>query len=624
MQGRLAEVSLAGPVPGDGAWLDGDTIVSRWGGAPETVAATGDLRMRGRHNVANAVMAVATARAMGLPPEAIADALRRFPGLPHRLQVVGRARGAIWIDDSIATSPERTVAALEAVSEPAILLLGGREKALPLEKLRAAAGERCHAAICFGEAATPFAEAMAGTVETVARVETLTEAVEARRRHRPRGRRRPALAGGHELRRLPPLRGARRGLRRTRGRARWIRGGVAIAVTSNRRWPARGPDYTLLALIAVLTITGLVTVYSASFVIGLAQFSDSHHFIARQALWAVLGGALLIAAMRLDYHILRRLAVPLMGLTLVLLLFTLIVGTEAGGAQRWLTFGGFSLQPAEFTKLSVIVYLAAWLNSRGDNLRRFEQGLMPFIIIISAIGLLLMLQPDLGTTGIIITITITMFWAAGATLLQMSALFVSGSIAVVSLTLIEGYRFDRLSAFLSAESDPLGNGFQTLQALIALGNGGPTGLGLGASRGKFFYVPESHTDGIFAILGEELGLVATGAVVLLFVTLMLKGYQVARRAPDQFGFLLATGITTWIAAQAFVNIGGITRVIPLTGVPLPFISYGGSALAAVLLAAGVLASISRFTEEREAARERTRTGTGTGTDKQSSERRDEG
>ena len=367
----------------------------------------------------------------------------------------------------------------------------------------------------------------------------------------------------------------------------------------------------------MLTITGLVAVYSASFVIGLAQFSDSHHFIIRQAMWAVLGAVLLLAAMRFDYHMLRRLAVPFMALTLMLLLFTLIVGTEAGGAQRWLTFGGFSLQPAEFTKLSIIIYLAAWLNSRGDNLRSFEQGLLPFIVIISAIGLLLMLQPDLGTTGIIIVITITMFWAAGATFLQMSALFLSGGIAVVSLTLIEGYRLDRFSAFVNAEADPLGNGFQTLQAMIALGNGGPTGLGLGASRGKFFYVPESHTDGIFAILGEELGLVATSAVVILFVTLMLKGYQIARRAPDQFGFLLATGITTWIAAQAFLNIGGITRVIPLTGVPLPFLSYGGSALAAVLLAAGVLASISRFTEEREAARERT------GTGRQPSEGRDE-
>lgn len=381
-----------------------------------------------------------------------------------------------------------------------------------------------------------------------------------------------------------------------------------MTAAANRRWSVRGPDYTLLALIAVLTITGLVTVYSASFVIGLAQFSDSNHFIARQAMWAALGGVLLLAAMRLDYHVLRRLAAPLMGVALLLLLFTLIMGTEAGGAQRWLTFGGFSLQPAEFTKLSVIVYLAAWLNSRGDSLRSFEHGLMPFIVIISAVGLLLMLQPDLGTTGIILAITITMFWAAGATFLQMGALIASGGIAVVSLTLIEGYRLDRFSAFLSAESDPLGSGFQTLQALIALGNGGPTGLGLGASRGKFFYVPESHTDGIFAILGEELGLVATSAVLLLFVTLMLRGYQIARRAPDQFGFLLATGITTWIATQAFVNIGGITRVIPLTGVPLPFLSYGGSALAATLLAAGVLASISRHTEEREAARERTGAG----------------
>ena len=242
----------------------------------------------------------------------------------------------------------------------------------------------------------------------------------------------------------------------------------------------------MLALIAVLTVTGLVAVYSASFVIGLAQFSDSHHFIVRQALWAVMGGVLLLAATRLDYHMLRRFAFPLMGLTLVLLLFTLIIGTEAGGAQRWLTLGSFSLQPAEFTKLSVIIYLAAWLNSRGDNLRSFEHGLLPFIVIISAIGLLLMLQPDLGTTGIIIAITITMFWAAGATFLQMSALFLSGGIAVVSLTLIEGYRLDRLSAFLSAESDPLGSGFQTLQALIALGNGGATGLGLGASPSNIF------------------------------------------------------------------------------------------------------------------------------------------
>ncbi len=179
VRGHLAEVSLAGPVAGDGAWLEGDAIVSRRGGATERVASTSDLRMRGRHNVANAVLAVAIAGAMGLPRDAIADALGRFPGLPHRLQVVGRAHGAVWINDSIATSPERAVAALEAVTEPAILLLGGREKDLPLDRLRATAGHRCRAAVCFGEAATPFAEAMAGVVETVVRVETLDEAVAA-------------------------------------------------------------------------------------------------------------------------------------------------------------------------------------------------------------------------------------------------------------------------------------------------------------------------------------------------------------------------------------------------------------------------------------------------------------
>ncbi len=346
--------------------------------------------------------------------------------------------------------------------------------------------------------------------------------------------------------------------------------------------------------------------YSASFVIGLARFADSHYFIVRQGMWALIGGVLLLAAMRLDYHLLQRLALPLMGLTLLALLGVLVLGAEAGGAQRWMNVGGLSFQPAEFAKLSVIVYLAAWLTTRGDSLRSFEHGLAPFVLIISAIGLLLMLQPDFGTTAIILAITVTMFWVAGATLLQMGALLASGTVVAVSLALIEGYRLERLGAFFNAESDPLGRGFQTLQSLIALGNGGATGLGLGASRGKFFYVPESHTDGIFAILGEELGLVATASVLFLFVTLMLRGYQVAQRAPDQFGFLLATGVTTWITTQALVNIGGITRVIPLTGVPLPFLSYGGSALAATLLAAGVLASVSRYSGERQAARERNR------------------
>ena len=348
----------------------------------------------------------------------------------------------------------------------------------------------------------------------------------------------------------------------------------------------------------MLTLTGIVMVYSASFVVGLADFGDSRYFVTRQALWATLGALLLTIAVKTDYRRYATFAIPLMGLTIAALLAVLVIGTEVNGAQRWLGFGELGGQPAEFAKLTVIIYLAAWLTSKGDSLRSFEHGLLPFVLILATIGVLLMMQPDLGTTFIILLVTATMFWVAGATFLQMLALSTAGSLTVIVLALIEGYRLDRLSAFFHAEDDPLGSGFQTLQSLIALGHGGVTGLGLGASRGKFFYVPERQTDGIFAILGEELGLVATAAVLLLFVTLMLRGYQIASRSRDQFGFLVATGITTWIVAQALVNIGGITRLIPLTGVPLPFLSYGGSALAATMLAVGILINISRNGTDR--------------------------
>jgi cell division protein FtsW len=360
----------------------------------------------------------------------------------------------------------------------------------------------------------------------------------------------------------------------------------------------------------VLTITGLVVVYSASFVISLAETATAttpgtpYYYIVRQAAWAVLGVILMVIAMRTDYHIYRTLAVPIMLVTIGMLVAVLVVGVEGGGAKRWLGVGEFTIQPSEFAKMAVIIYLAAWLVGKGDRLRSFEGGLIPFVVIIGSIGLLVMLQPNLGTTLVILAITVTMFFVAGASILQMLALGTTGIGCIFVLATVAGYRMERLTAYLHAETDPLGNGFQTLQALIALGNGGITGLGLGASRGKFFYVPESHTDGVFAILGEELGIVATSAVLLLYMILMFRGYQIARRARDDFGMLIATGVTTWITAQALINIGGITRVIPLTGVPLPFLSYGGNALASVLLAIGVLISVSRYGTDRGGYMER--------------------
>lgn len=348
----------------------------------------------------------------------------------------------------------------------------------------------------------------------------------------------------------------------------------------------------------MLTLTGFVVVYSASFVIGLVEFGDPYYFVVRQMIWAGGGGLLLVVMARSDYRRLRPLAVPIMAVTILLLLAVLAIGIQGGGARRWIGVGELTIQPAEFAKLAVIIYLAAWLASKGPEVRSFEHGLLPFVAIIGSVSVLIMLQPNLGTTLIILAITVTMFYVAGASIAQMMALGLTGFASLAFLATAAGYRADRLSAFFSAESDPQGNGFQTLQSLIAIGNGGVAGLGLGASRAKFFYIPESHTDGVFAIVGEELGLIATLSILFLYMLLMFRGFQVARRARDDFGQLIATGITTWITVQALLNIGGITRTIPLTGVPLPFLSFGSNALAAVLLAIGVLISISRFGTDR--------------------------
>ena len=353
-----------------------------------------------------------------------------------------------------------------------------------------------------------------------------------------------------------------------------------------------------MALTVILTLTGFVVVYSASFVIGLVEFGNPNYFIIRQVIWAAGGSLLLVAMARIDYRRLRPLALPIMGITIAALIAVLVIGVSGGGAQRWIGIGELTVQPAEFAKLAVIIYLAAWLASKGDEVRSFEHGLLPFVLIIGSVSALIMLQPNLGTTLIILVITVTMFWVAGASFTQMLALGITGFVCLAILATVAGYRADRLTAFFSAESDPQGNGFQTLQALIAMGNGGVHGLGLGASRAKFFYIPESHTDGVFAIIGEELGLIATIPILVLYMLLMFRGFQVARRARDDFGQLIATGITTWITIQALLNIGGITRTVPLTGVPLPFLSFGSNALASVLLAMGVLLSISRFGNDR--------------------------
>ena len=373
--------------------------------------------------------------------------------------------------------------------------------------------------------------------------------------------------------------------------------GAAQAPADARDRPApHAPDYPLLTAVAMLVIIGLIAVYSASFALGFLQFGDAHYFAKRQAAWAALGLLGMLAAMQLDYRVLLRLS-PLVMLAALAGLGAVLVpglGVEQNGAQRWVQIGSLpSIQPSEFAKLAVTIYLAAWLATKGEAVRSISLGVVPFVGMVGIVGALVMLEPDLGTALVIAIITGSLFFVAGARLWHVLVLGASGLLTALLLITTGGYRMDRILSFTSAEADPEGVGFQTLQLLVAFGSGGISGLGLGASRQKFFFVPGSHTDGVLAIVGEELGLVGVLVVVALVAMLLWRGLLIARRASDPFGSLLATGIVAWIGFQSLINAGGVTRLIPLTGIPFPFLSSGGSSLTVTLVAVGLLLSISR-------------------------------
>ena len=281
-----------------------------------------------------------------------------------------------------------------------------------------------------------------------------------------------------------------------------------------------------------------------------------------------------------------------MTVTLLLLGLVLVIGDVRFGGQRWL-FNG-SVQPSELSKLAIIIYIADWLSSKGEQIRKVSYGLVPFAILLGVSTGLIVLQRDLGTAILIATTALTMFFIAGGNLWQMLLSGILGGGTLYLLITRSAYRMARLTAFLDPlNSDPLGNGYQIRQILIALGSGGLTGLGLGASRQKFGYIPASHTDGIFAILGEELGLIGALVVIGLFGFLAYRGFRIALAAPDSFGTVLASGITCSLIFQAIINIGVVTASLPFTGIPLPFISFGGSSLVITMAGTGLLLAVSR-------------------------------
>jgi len=268
------------------------------------------------------------------------------------------------------------------------------------------------------------------------------------------------------------------------------------------------------------------------------------------------------------------------------------LGVMRNGARRWFGFGAFTIQPAEIAKVVMVVYLARWLEKSGDRVRTVREGLVPFLVILGAIVGLVLLEKDLGTAMVLAIIAIAMFLVAGARWWQVVGTVGLSAGAIGLLIRLEPYRFSRMSAFLNPWADSLNTGFQSVQSVLALGSGGLFGVGLGNSIQKYQWLPEAHTDFIFAIIGEEVGLIGTLFVLTLFCLLAYRGYRAALRAPDTFGLLLATGITTWLIFQAFVNMAAVTLTLPTTGIPLPFVSFGGSSLSVSLTAVGLLLNIS--------------------------------
>jgi len=364
-------------------------------------------------------------------------------------------------------------------------------------------------------------------------------------------------------------------------------------MTTRRTAKATKPDYALSLTVLLLVILGLIMVYSATFILRL----DSAYFLKRQALWVVLGFAGLLAMAQLDYRILRRLALPIMGLSVLSLLAVLLVGRGVGNAQRWFLEG--SVQPSEFVKLAFVIYIAAWLASKGDKIRDVTYGLIPFSILLGAVTALIVLQPDLGTAILVVATAGAMFFIAGAEVSQLIIALLAGGPTLYAVIINSGYAQDRIWVFLNPGSDPYGAGYQIQGILSALSAGGITGCGLGAGTQKLVPPYVYHTDAILSVVGEELGLVGCLIIISLFLFIAYRGLVITLRAPDTFGMLLGFGVTCWVVFQAVIHIAVNTATLPFTGITLPFMSFGGSSLTMCLSGIGVLLSISRVGRERK-------------------------
>ncbi|PIZ00642.1 putative lipid II flippase FtsW [bacterium (Candidatus Howlettbacteria) CG_4_10_14_0_8_um_filter_40_9] len=373
---------------------------------------------------------------------------------------------------------------------------------------------------------------------------------------------------------------------------------VNIAAKRERRFK---PDYTLAFLVYLLVLIGAVMVFSASVVISYQVSGGSTFYFTRQLLSIGIGTIIFLIASRVNYNFWRKIAPYLFALNILLLIMVFVpgIGLGHGGANRWINLGIFTFQPTETLKLSTTIFLAYFFEKIGKDIKGLLTGLAPFLVILGIISFLVMKQPDMGTFIVTAMIAVGMFFVAGANMAHVSSLGLLGLGGLGLLIKSASYRMARFMVFLNPGADAGGSGYHINQALLAIGTGGLFGLGFGQSRQKYQYLPEAATDSIFAVMTEELGFIFSSIVVLVFVGLSYRVFKLARSAPDTFSRLLATGVGIWVLAQTFLNIAAMMSLVPLTGVPLPFISYGGSSIMFLLLAFGILINISRYSVVKE-------------------------
>lgn len=361
------------------------------------------------------------------------------------------------------------------------------------------------------------------------------------------------------------------------------------------------PEYGILVSIVALTAVGILMVYSSSAMRGYLQRDDTFAIVGPQIAWAALGVVAMIVMARVDYRLLRLASLPMyaIGLAALVLVFVPSLNVVVGGSARWLRIGPLpAVHPAEFMKLALVVYLAHWFENKGTGVAGLRTGTLPFLLITVPVVTLVLLEPDMGTSSVLAFTAFLLFFLAGANLLHLVAM-AAAAVPVVFYKFLHGYQLDRINAWLNPFASAAGDGYHSVQGFLALALGGVLGAGLGESRlAGGLFVPNASNDFIFAIIGEEFGLVGAGIVIVLFLAFAYLGIRTSLGAPDTFGALLSAGITGWICIQAFINIAVVVGLIPVTGIPLPFISAGGSSLVISFAAVGILLSVSRETVER--------------------------